>query len=155
MANQLPDVSTEGWKTVPEVAAELNLKPHYVRTLAKKFRIEYFALKGEFGKDQAKWPRQPGGIECRKGVTGEGVGEVLVFSPESITAYASRSRSGTRTNDGRKAMKCRANPEELAQLEANMPEFFATIKPAYKYDAAKAKQYREDRNADKAEAVAA
>jgi hypothetical protein len=122
MANQLPDVSTDGWKTVPEVAAEMNLKPHYVRTLGKKYRVEYFALKGEFGKDTSKWPRQPGGIECRKVATGEGVGEVLVFNPESIAAYASRSRSGSRTQDGRKAYKIRLSAEEMAQQGSNFPK---------------------------------
>ncbi len=150
MAN-LPNTNTDGWKTVPEVAAELNLQPHYVRTLGKNWRVDYFALVGEFGKDPAKWPRKPGGIECRKVATGEGVGEVLVFSPASITAYNERSRSGTRTNDGRKAFKIRLSTEEMAQLEANMPEVFATVKPAYKYNKEASKAYREKRNADKAE----
>ncbi len=147
MAN-LPDVDTNGWQTVPEAAATLSLKPHYIRTLGKKWRIDFFALKGEFGKGQEQWPKQPGGIECRMVATGEGVGQHLVFSPASIEAYSSRSRSGTRTNDGRKAFKIRLSEEEMAQLEANMPEVFTTVKPAYKYDPAKSKAYREERAAD-------
>jgi hypothetical protein len=129
----LPNVNTEGWKTVPEVAAELNLKPHYIRTLGKKWEQEYFALMGEFGPDSTAWPRQPGGVESRRVTTGEGLGQQIVFNPKSIATYTARSRTRTRNNDGREAFKIRLNAEELVQLETNMPAVYATLKSVKKY----------------------
>lgn len=129
----LPNVNTEGWKTVPETAAELNLQPHYIRTLGRKWEQEYFALMGEFGPDKAAWPRQPGGIESRLVATGEGRGQQIVFNPESIATYTARSNKRTRNNDGREAFKIRLNAEELVQLETNMPAVYATLKSVKRY----------------------
>lgn len=129
----LPNVNTEGWQTVPETAAALNLKPHSVRTQGKRWEQEYFALMGEFGPDQAAWPRQPKGIESRLVTTGEGRGQQYVFNPASIATYAERSRTRTRNNDGREAFKIRLNAEELVQLETNMPAVYATLKSVKKY----------------------
>ncbi len=129
----LPKVNTEGWKTVPETSAELNLQPHYIRTLARKYEQEHFALMGEFGTDQAKWPRQPGGIESRLVTTGEGHGQQLVFNPKSIATYTDRSSTRRRNSDGREAFKIRLNAEELVQLETNMPQVYGTLKAVKKY----------------------
>ena len=129
----LPQVSTEGWKTVPEVAAELNLQPHYIRTLGRKWEQEYFAIMGEYGNDVAKWPRQPGGIESRLVTTGEGHRQQLVFNPTSIKTYPGRSNKRTRNNDGREAFRIRLNAEELVQLETNMPAVYATLKSVKRY----------------------
>ncbi len=129
----LPNVNTDGWKTVPEVAAELNLKPHYIRTLAKKWSNEYFQFKGEFGDDASKWPQRPGGIESRLVSNGPGGAQHLVFRPESVQMYASRSGKRTRNNDGRELFRIRLNAEELVQLEANMPVVYATLKAIKKY----------------------
>lgn len=127
----LPKVDTTGWKTVPETAAQLNLQPHYVRTLAKKWEQEYFALIGQFSSDQAAWPRRPGGIESRLISTPNG--QQRVFNPKSIATYADRSRTRTRNSDGREAFKIRLNAEELVQLETNMPAVYATLKSIKKY----------------------
>lgn len=129
----LPNVDTTGWKTVPETAAELNLQPHYIRTLGIKYEKDYFALMGEFGNTIATWPRQPGGIESRLVVTGEGRGQQRVFNPASIATYPERSNKRTRNNDGREAFKIRLNAEELVQLETNMPAVYATLKSVKKY----------------------
>jgi len=127
----LPQVNTEGWKTVPEVAAELNIKPHYVRTLGKRYETEFFALTGQFTSDQTLWPQQPKGIESRLISTPNG--QQLVFNPASIKSYPERSNKRGRNSDGREAFKIRLNAEELVQLETNMPAVYATLKPIKKY----------------------
>lgn len=129
----LPKVDITGWKTVPETAAELNLQPHYIRTLGRKWEQDYFALIGQFGTDQAAWPRKPGGIENRLVTTGEGHGQQIVFNPESIATYTERSRTRRRNNDGREAFSIRLNAEELVQLETNMPPAYATLKAIKRY----------------------
>ncbi len=127
----LPKVDTTGWKTVPETAAAMNLKPHYIRTLGKTWEQDFYALVGQFGPDQTTWPRQARGVESRLISTPNG--QQRVFNPESIKTYPDRSRTRTRNNDGREAFKIRLNAEELVQLETNMPQVYGTLKAVKKY----------------------
>ena len=140
MANKLPDVDTTGWLTVDEVASQLNLGKQHVRTLAKRWRSDWFELMGEFGDDQSQWPRQQRGIQCRKVELEGGFASVLVFEPTAVEAYTKPSTGRRFSADGRVFYKVRLNDAEVEQMKATFEEpVISSLRRASTAQAKKAK----------------